>query len=41
MVQYGGRVSVQAGAALAVGPLHVESVGAVAGDRLADLVNVG
>ena len=41
VVQDGGRVSVLSGAALAVGPLDVESVGALAGDRLADLVNMG
>ena len=41
VVQDGGRVSVLPSAALSVGPLQVEAVGAVAGDGLAHLVNVG
>ena len=41
VVQDGGRVSVLPSAALSVGPLQVEAVGAVASDGLAHLVNMG
>ena len=40
MVQDGGRVSVLAGAARAVGPLEVEPSGALARERLGHFVNV-